>query len=213
MFVSTRPEWRPADHGLHVDRLAFQRITAPAVEPVSLAEAKDHMRVVEADEDGYIGTLVAAVRSHVEEETSRALITQTWTRWIDRFPFGHMEQILLPRPPLQSVTQIVVTTDTGDVVVDTSVYNVDTHSLPGRVTLAPGGEWPVPADQPNAVAIEYVAGYGATAGDVPEDLRHAIKLGVSQLYEHREPEIVGTVVARLTKSMDWLLDPFRVTWF
>lgn len=53
-------------------------LTAPAVEPVSLAEAKAFLRVEHNDDDDLIGALAAGSRIHVEAQTRRALVTQSW---------------------------------------------------------------------------------------------------------------------------------------
>ena len=50
-------------------------LKAPAVEPLSLAEAKAFLRVETSDDDEVIGTLIAGSRIHVEAQTRRALIT------------------------------------------------------------------------------------------------------------------------------------------
>lgn len=72
-------------------------LTAPAVEPLSLAETKDYLRVEHNDDDDLIGALIAASRIHVEAQTRRALITQTWRITLDAWP---SEGRLPIRPPL-----------------------------------------------------------------------------------------------------------------
>jgi hypothetical protein len=60
--------------------------TAPASEPVTLAEAKDYARVDTSDSDTLITSLIKVARRRVESETGLALITQTWTGVLDRWP-------------------------------------------------------------------------------------------------------------------------------
>src|SRR6185295_19907165 len=61
-------------------------LTGPAVEPVTLAEAKLFLRVEHDDDDDLIAALVAGSRIHVEAQTRRALITQTWRLTRDAWP-------------------------------------------------------------------------------------------------------------------------------
>ena len=53
-------------------------VTPPALEPVSLAEAKAHLRVGHADEDGLIGALIAAARRLAESQTGLCLVAEPW---------------------------------------------------------------------------------------------------------------------------------------
>ena len=62
--------------------------SAPATEPVSLAEAKLHLRVetVMTDDDTLIQALITAARQTAESITRRAFITQSWKLVLDQFP-------------------------------------------------------------------------------------------------------------------------------
>lgn len=76
-------------------------LTGPAIEPLTLAETKEFLRVEVADDDALITSLIAAARNHVESETRRALITQSWRLVFDCWPgIGRIDV----RPaPLQSI--------------------------------------------------------------------------------------------------------------
>lgn len=164
--------------------------TAPAAEPLSLEEVKLHLRVDHSDEDDYITALATAARQHVEGTIlNRALVTQTWNLYLDRFP--GRGQIRLPYPPLQSVTGVYYTPDgESEAEYDSSNYHVDIISRVGRVVLKKNSSWPGDELQVvNGVRVEFVAGYG-DADDVPETVRRAILLLTGDLYENREETIV-----------------------
>lgn len=171
-------------------------ITPPAIEPVSLEEAKLHCRIGGDDENSKIEAIVKAARQAVECGESwsleRTLITTTWRVTLDRFSNCPIE---LPRPPLLGVTSIVYRDVNGDEqTIDDSVYRVDSDATPGRVLLAPNHAWPPTENQVGAVRITYTAGYGALAADVPESIRQAILLLVGDLYARRESIVTGTIV-------------------
>jgi uncharacterized phiE125 gp8 family phage protein len=186
-------------------------VTAPATEPVSLDEAREHLRMLDDDvfDDVYIGALIKAARRDVEHFLQRALITQTWDLYLDELCGG---QIILPYPPLQSVTSLSYkATDYGSTAVYTdwaaTNYVVDTVSQPGRIALAYGIIWPVIYREVQAVKVRFVAGYG-DAESVPEHIKQAILLKIGDLYEHRggdENKIdiaaVGNPVDRAIESL------------
>jgi len=166
-------------------RYGLKQYTAPASEPVSLQEAKAHLRVTYSDDDGLIAEQLSAARQRFEEETYRSVVTQTWDLTLDEFP-DRDAPLRLPRAPLQSVTSITYV-DTAGVLQTLSAtrYSVSATRQPGLIRPAYGYVWPEARRQPDAVTVRFVAGYGAAAA-VPALIRAAIKLIVGQLYEFRE---------------------------
>lgn len=192
--------------------MALVLITAPTVEPVSLAEAKAHLRVDIADDDALITALITAARSHIEQiaRPKLAMITQTWEYIADEWP---TEDTLELRPyPLQSVTSIKYTdVDAVEATYSSSYYLVDTYSTPGRLRLKSTASWPTTKlRELNGVVVRFVAGYGAAAGAVPVQLRQAILLLVGHWYENREPVLTtGMMASSLPFAVDALLRNWR----
>ena len=121
-------------------------ITPPAVEPVTLAEAKEHLRVVSDDEDTMIEGLIVAARQMVESGESwsldRSLITTTWRLSLDEFD-NTSAVIELPRPPAIAITSLTYTNSTGTTTtLSGSGYSLDAYSTPGRLVPAYGLQWP-----------------------------------------------------------------------
>ena len=165
--------------------------TPPADEPITLAQAKAHLRVDFTDDDVLIGALIVAAREYCEDVLGRALMAQTIEGVLDGEPG---DVILLPRPPLLSV-QSIKFYDENDVatLVDPAEYLVDRTSQPGRVVLNAEGEWPDVNLRPaNSVTIEFTAGYGDDAADVPAKFRQAMLLLIAHWYTHREEVSVGS---------------------
>lgn len=191
--------------------MALRLVSGPAVEPVTLAEARQQLRLLatgspaEHRDDAMVQRLISAARIHVDGNRgwlNRALITQTWELVLDAFPAKEIE---LPLPPLQGVT-FVKYLDTAEVLqtIDPADYAVDTTSEPGWI--APGlSGWPATLHSINTVVIRFVAGYGDTAAAVPDPLRAGILLHVEALYD-RDPKVSDLLMA----EADRLLGNFRI---
>ena len=103
--------------------------TAPAVEPISLAEAKAHLRIDASDEDALLTALITAARMFVEGTLGVALITQGWSYFLDFWPSAGC--ITLPILPAQAVSAVKVHDGVGGVVtLDAASYTVDALSEP-----------------------------------------------------------------------------------
>lgn len=188
-------------------------IEAPATEPVTLAEAKLHLRVEddESVEDSLIAALISAAREYGEHRTERCFLTQTWEDVFDSFPacYGRLE---LGRAPVQDVMSIKYIDASGvEQTLDPARYLVDASLAPVEIAPAPGYDWPdTECRRPASVRVRYVAGYGDGADAVPAILRAAIKLRIGELYENRESLVVGSTVHAIdAESSIWERYRFR----
>jgi uncharacterized phiE125 gp8 family phage protein len=162
--------------------LEYQITTQPAVEPITLDEAKLNLRVDCTAEDDLITALIVMARRWCEQYENRAYITQTITAKTFWLP----SEIILPLPLLQSVTSIQYIDTGGDEqTLSSDLYDVDVFREPGRVTRAFNATYPSVRGDINGVTITYKAGYGDTAADVPQETKQAIQLFVAHLYENR----------------------------
>lgn len=196
--------------------MAARLITQPIAEPITLEEAKAHLRVDHSEDDLMIAAMIGAARVYCEQFTARAFVTQTWELVLDTFPTN---EILIPLPPLQSVTSIKYD-DSGGVeqTLGATEFEADTVSQPGWIVPVTSG-WPTALFEGiNAVRIRFVAGYDPgtdspidLAANVPQAIKYAILLHVGQLYAQREDIAVGTIINRVpTGGIEDLLRPFRV---
>lgn len=174
--------------------MLLQLVTAPPAEPVTLAEAKAHLRVLHASEDAKITSCVKAARLHTEATTGRALITQTWDFWLPKFPASGV--IELPRPPLQSVAHVKYSDPDGlEQTLATNLYEVVAPGVIGFLELVPNATWPATRAVTKAVNVRFVAGYGANPENVPEDIRSAVMLLTEHLYFNRGATTVEALKA------------------
>lgn len=185
--------------------MGLKLITAPATEPLTLAEAKLHLRVDASDEDSYITALIQAAREFAEHITERAFVTQTWELALDAFPAAELK---LPKPPLASIVSIKYDDTAGtEQTIGSSFYVADLYSTPGWVLPAYATSWPATRDQANAVRVRYSCGYGAAAA-VPQGIKNWILLRVGSLYAIREEMVPGRALQ--PAFVDRLLDAYRV---
>ncbi len=184
-------------------------ITPPSIEPVTLVEAKAHLRVEMADDDDLIGALITAARIHVEAATRRVMITQSWRLYRDDWPpSGSIDLTLVP---IQSVDSVVVYDANGDpVTLDPALYQVDLASVPARLVLKSSAAGFAPGQTLNGIEIDITAGYGSSGVAVPQPLRLAMMMLVARWYEYRDATAIGTVPATIAAGFDALIAPYRV---
>lgn len=166
--------------------MGLQLTTEPATEPITTAQAKAHARIDISDDDALVDLYITAARKFFEHQTRRALITQSWTYTLERFPPGQTP-IIIPIPPVISITSIkYYDTDGVQQTWNSALYDLDSTSEPARVRPAWNETYPVTRAQMNAVEIIFACGYG-DASDVPELYKTAIKEIVHLYYERRLP--------------------------
>lgn len=165
--------------------LTYKVVTAPASEPVTLAEAKLHCRVDLTDDDALITAHIVSAREEIERLTGMALITQTLELVLPEWPCS--DRVELPRPPLTSVTSVKYKDYTGsETTWDSANYIVGVDSVPGVLGLAWNAVWPSVVLYPvEPIRIRYVAGF-ASAAAVPQSLKQAMLLLIGHWYENRE---------------------------
>lgn len=190
--------------------MKYQISSQPAVEPISLSEAKDHLRIDGTDEDTYLATVITAARKYCEQYCNRVFITQTWLQ----YPTDFSDGMKLSVNPVQSVSSITYyDVDGTSQTLNSSQYQVDLKDTVCRIYEAVGVDFPDVQDEKiNPITITYVCGYGNAATDVPMDIRHAIKLMISHLFENREGvSIMGSVQnIPLPKTVQVLLNNYRI---
>lgn len=186
------------------------QLTPPAAEPLTLAEAKLHLRVDAGitDDDSLITALIVTARQQAEHRTGRALVTQQWRHSVDAFPADSLE---LPLPKLQSVQAVSYLDSNGTrQTLANNEYDVIADELVGRIIPAYGKSWPSCREHPGSVRVDYTCGYGA-AVDVPQSIKAWMLLAIGAWYENREALSSGQPVAELPRGFwEGLLDPFWV---
>ena len=183
-------------------------LSGPIVEPITLAEAKAHLRVDTSAEDTLIQSLIMASRLHIEAALDLALITQSWRIRRDAWPSSRT--LVLPLRPVQSLTTVKLHSDheTSE-TLDATDFILDGYANPARLVWRGNGVAPAPGLAANGIEIDLVAGFGAAASDVPQPIRHALLLLVAHWYENREPVDIGAAATAIPPAVSELLAPYR----
>lgn len=178
-------------------------VTGPLDEPVTLDEARAHLRLDTTDEDGLLTALLTAARTSLEAETRRAFMTQSWRLILDEWP-GAM--LTLPLAPVSAVTAVTMNDADGPRVVAASLYETALEGDNPHLGHVAG--WPLPTRRVGGIAIDFTAGYGAAAA-VPAPLKQAILLLAAHWFENREPVTLGERAEVLPLSVAALIAPYR----
>ena len=171
--------------------------TAAAAVPVYLAVVLELLREPPEDEYSFIEDTIRQAVAVFESITGIACINQTWKLTLDEWTHGSgdlplplapiQNYITLPRYPLSSISAITTysPSNTATPITTSDFFFLDTNSLPGRLILKDGQNWPVALRSRNSIEISYVAGLGTSPDDVPVEIRRAIGQIISYLYENR----------------------------
>lgn len=186
------------------------KITDATVEPVTLVEAKAHLRE-EQDEthnDLLITSLITVARQAAEDRLQRTLIETTWLRTADAFPGsgGHIE---LNMPRVLSVQWVKYLAPDGALTtLDPAEYELDPTAEPGLLMPTYGTSWPAARQRPGAVQVQYKAGYGAAAAAVPKPIVQWILLALAELFENRSRSAERSMLPQ--EFADGLLDTYKI---
>ncbi|WP_442754706.1 head-tail connector protein [Methylocystis sp. JAN1] len=181
-------------------------IGAPAIEPVSLAEAKLWLREDGGEEDQLIQALIVSARMTLEAYTRRFFVTQSWRLVFDSWPrsVGATSTLAIPFAPFQSVVAIRVFDANDNVqIVPATSYRAPGANDGGRVIFNPAP--PAAGRSADGVEIDFVVGYGALASQTPEPLRRAILILAAHWREKRGDDADDP----LPKAVAQLAAPYR----
>lgn len=192
------------------NKWSVKRTVDPLVEPVTVGQVKDHLRVSTSVDDTVIGNIISAARQQVERDTGKSLITQTWQLTLDDFPgvgepikyFNgpfQIEPIKLWNGPVQSVSSFTYNNSSGSQVAWAD-YQLKTNDNPALIVPNFQGSYPTDYSyDKRGIVITYVAGYGDSHVDVPLELRQAVILRAEMIYDGESKNLVSAY-ERLTYS-------------
>ena len=189
--------------------MAHKITSQPASEPVSLEEAKLHLKVDYTTDDNLITDLIASARAYAEEYTNTKFFTQTVEEVFDCFPISDSTALELLFSPIQSVSSVTYIDMSGtNTAWDSANYSTDTFTKPARILPAYGQTWPSTRDTLNAVKVTYLTGYSAVS-DIPKPIKQAILLLIGEHYEKRQNDPQSPFTYK-SSAAQHLLDRYRM---
>ena len=177
-------------------------LTAPLVEPVTVAETKAYLKIEQDIEDELLRAFITTARVHLEHLTGKHLITQTWRLFI---PGPLSDRFTIPLQPLSAIVDAAILSDEGD-LVSLSAEGLRIHQDRDPASIANLASLALRPDQRLRLDVE--TGYGPAAEDVPEPLRLAMKIIIAEWFERRliaDPSQLPTLWAALKP----LIGPFQ----
>ena len=191
-------------------------VTGPATALISAVEAREHCEIEGdvTDFDAVLADCISTATSYLDAEhgiLGRALITQTWRLTLNAVPSGRF--LSLPFPPVQSVTNVkYYDQDGAEQTLATNNYRLISAPDGAFIELKSTGTWPSVDDRSGAFWVDYVAGYGDAATDVPAPVVNAAKMMVSHLFENREA-VQDSATFETNMGFKALISSFRVSRF
>ena len=189
-------------------------ITKPTLPPVSLEDAKLQLRLEDMVDDDHVQLLVLAATRHVEQTCGRALVE---TR-VEQRASGFCRSVTLRGGHLANTPNVTVKyLDESEVeqTVDPATYRVIAKGEElAELILAADQSWPTDvAERPDAVRVQYTVGWTVTTSPavnaVPEDLKLAVKLMLSWVYEHRDDELNDPSEVTSNSTYRLLIGPYK----
>ncbi len=182
-------------------------ITAPAAEPVTLAEAKLQRKVEHTVDDGWFtNTAIPAARRIAEHQLGKVLIEQTWELTTDAFPAGWID---LQKTPVSAIDSVIyLDSEQVEQTLSDALYELS----PDQRWLRPvvGESWPSAYLTADSVRVRFKAGYGAAGTDVPAEIRQWMLMHIATAHKNREFFASGVSIAELpNRFVDGLLDAQR----
>jgi len=184
----------------------YQVITAASTFPVSLTEAKAHLKVDTTADDTYIESLIKAATQLSEEYTNRFFILTSLKQQASSF--AEIETLF--KSKVNNVTNVkYYDSDNNLQTLSATVYNALINYEPAQIQLAHGQSFPSITKRNDAVEVNYTVGYG-DASDVPEIIKQAILLTIGNFYENRSSVVIGRIATELPQNVKWLLNTYKV---
>jgi len=184
-------------------------LVPPAILPVTLAEVKTQLRLDPSDtsQDTFLTLLIESTTLCCEQITRRTLITTTFRTLRNSFS----PAIELRRTLFQTLLAFEYKVDDAFVAVDPTLFYTTFEKDYSKIILRVNERYPEERDDIlQGIQIEFDAGYGSLATDIPPNLRLAILNHISALYENRGDCDAASIENSLPNTSRMIYNKFRI---
>ena len=185
----------------------YQVITPASTYPVSLTEAKSHLKVDTTADDTYITSIIKAATQLSEEYTNRYFIDTVTDQTCS--DFAQLQTLF--KSKVSAVAHVkYYDNDNSLQTLSATIYDTQLQYEPSQIQLAENQSFPSITKRNDAVVARYTVGYGSSASDVPEIIKQAILLTIGNFYQNRNSVVIGRIATELPMNVKWLLDTYKV---
>jgi uncharacterized phiE125 gp8 family phage protein len=185
----------------------YQVITPASTYPVSLTEAKSHLKVDTTADDTYITSIIKAATQLSEEYTNRFFIDTVIEQTCS--DFAQLQTLF--KSKVSAVAHVkYYDSDNSLQTLSATIYDTQLKYEPSQIQLADDKSFPEITKRNDAVVARYTVGYGSAASDVPEIIKQAILLTIGNFYQNRNSVVIGRIATELPMNVKWLLDTYKV---
>ncbi|MFC0245234.1 phage head-tail connector protein [Falsochrobactrum ovis] len=184
--------------------MAMFLVTPPALEPVTIADARAFLKISTDSEDEILGRLLKTARELVEAETGLAFIDQTWRLRVDRWP--RSGRVALFKYPVKSIVSVVAYMPDGTAVnFQPEDFLLQHGRRPQRVYM------PQYQDARSVIGLEidFEAGFGESGAEMPDTLKHAVLSLTAHLFETRAVAPIPGASTTFPPLIDRMVDSWR----
>ncbi len=198
----------------------LRRISGPAAEPITLAQAKAQCRIDDdiTEDDAWIEEAIAEARAYVEDQLKSTLVETEYEIAFAEWPSWGLrtdDRLELPFGPIIAVDELkYLDTDGAEQTAETDSYRLVQNGTTGYLLPAFGTTWPAARTTAGSIRIRYRAGYPSTgspagADGVPLPIQRGLKMLVAHWYANRETVLVGTISKDLEKGLEAVISSYR----
>ena len=193
----------------------IERLTAPTLEPLTLAEVKQQCRVDASDDDAFLQRAIKSAREVIEGPHGAGIImiASQWQMRLDCL----IPELWIPMGPVLSIDTLAYIDEAGVVqTLPAQTYQWRKGSFEARIRPAYGLSWPTVRRAFDAVRVTFTAGYAGTGEDppildlVPSPLKTAMLMLISHWNENRETVVIGQVPSEVQHAFKDLVNQYRV---
>jgi len=185
----------------------YQVITPASTYPVSLTEAKSHLKVDTTADDTYITSIIKAATQLSEEYTNRFFIDTVIEQTCS--DFAQLQTLF--KSKVSAVAHVkYYDSDNSLQTLSATIYDTQLQYEPSQIQLADDKSFPEITKRNDAVVARYTVGYGSAASYVPEIIKQAVLLTIGNFYQNRNSVVIGRIATELPMNVKWLLDTYKV---